>query len=66
MAGTARLVGTDEARIVEEATRLLNDPADYHQMARRHNPYGDGQASGMIASFLAEHLTRAPLTAACH
>jgi UDP-N-acetylglucosamine 2-epimerase (non-hydrolysing) len=66
LAGTARLVGTDEVRIVEEAARLLNDPAVYHQMARRHNPYGEGQASGMIASFLAEHLTHASLTAACH
>lgn len=62
-AGTARLVGTDERRIVEEVERLLDDPAAYHQMARRHNPYGDGRASGMIASFLAEHLTHAPLTA---
>jgi UDP-N-acetylglucosamine 2-epimerase (non-hydrolysing) len=62
-AGTARLVGTDERRIVDEVERLLDDPAAYHQMARRHNPYGDGRASGMIASFLAEYLTHAPLTA---
>src|ERR1017187_8899350 len=53
LAGTARLVGTDEVRIVEEATRLLNDPADYHQMARSHNPYGDGRASERIADVLA-------------
>ena len=62
-AGTARLVGTDERRIVDEVERLLDDPAAYHQMARRHNPYGDGRASEMIASFLAEHLTHAPPTA---
>jgi len=62
-AGTARLVGTDERRIVNEVERLLDDPAAYHQMARHHNPYGDGRASEMIAALLAEHLTHAPLTA---
>jgi len=65
-AGTARLVGTDENRIVDEAERLLDDSAAYQTMARCHNPYGDGHASGLIADFLAEHLTHAPLTAAFH
>ena len=48
-AGTARLVGTDPGRIVAEAERLLDDPANYDAMARRHNPFGDGHASGRIA-----------------
>ncbi len=52
-AGTVRLVGTDAARIVEEATRLLETPADYQAMAQAHNPYGDGQASQRIAQILA-------------
>jgi UDP-N-acetylglucosamine 2-epimerase (non-hydrolysing) len=52
-AGTARLVGTDEHRIVEEAERLLDDPHAYQRMARRHNPYGDGNASERIADVLA-------------
>jgi UDP-N-acetylglucosamine 2-epimerase len=56
-AGTARLVGTSERRIVDEAERLLDDPNAYQRMARRHNPYGDGKASRLIAAFLAEHLT---------
>jgi UDP-N-acetylglucosamine 2-epimerase (non-hydrolysing) len=47
-AGTVRLVGTDHARIVSEATRLLDDPVAYHAMARAHNPYGDGLASRRI------------------
>jgi UDP-N-acetylglucosamine 2-epimerase (non-hydrolysing) len=46
--GTVRLVGTDEDRIVAEAERLLDDPAAYAAMARSHNPYGDGRASGRI------------------
>ena len=52
-AGTARLVGTSERRIVEEVERLLDDPRTYKEMARRHNPYGDGKASERIADILA-------------
>jgi UDP-N-acetylglucosamine 2-epimerase (non-hydrolysing) len=47
-AGTVRLVGTDAGRIVYEAGRLLDDEAETRRMARIHNPYGDGQASGRI------------------
>lgn len=47
-AGTAILVGTDSERIVSEATRLLDDANAYQDMARAHNPYGDGKASGRI------------------
>lgn len=54
LAGTARLAGTDECRIVEEAERLLDDPHAHQQMARRHNPYGDGNASERIADVLAD------------
>jgi UDP-N-acetylglucosamine 2-epimerase (non-hydrolysing) len=52
-AGTARLVGTNERRIVEEAENLLDDPDAYQRMARRHNAYGDGKASERIADVLA-------------
>jgi UDP-N-acetylglucosamine 2-epimerase (non-hydrolysing) len=44
-AGTVKLVGTDAADIVREASRLLDDPAAYAAMANRVNPYGDGSAS---------------------
>lgn len=44
-AGTVRLVGTDEARVVAEVTRLLVDPSHYRAMARAVNPYGDGLAA---------------------
>lgn len=46
--GTARLVGTDEAGVVEQAARLLDDPVAYAQMARLQSPYGDGAAAGRI------------------
>ncbi len=50
--GTARLVGTDTARIVREAEMLLDDSAAYLSMAHAHNPYGDGQACRRIVEAL--------------
>lgn len=52
-AGTARLVGTDEHRIVTEISTLLDDDAAYSAMARAHNPFGDGHASARIAGIVA-------------
>lgn len=47
-AGTVKLVGTDENRIVSE-TRLLLENAELHAVQTRvHNPYGDGRASDRI------------------
>ena len=53
-AGTARLVGTDERRIVSEVFRLLDDKAAHATMARAHNPFGDGRASQRIAKVIAD------------
>jgi UDP-N-acetylglucosamine 2-epimerase (non-hydrolysing) len=53
-AGTVRLVGTDRARIVAEANRLLDDDTAYQAMARAHNPYGDGQAAARIVRVIAD------------
>jgi UDP-N-acetylglucosamine 2-epimerase (non-hydrolysing) len=55
-AGTVRLVGTDPPRIVAETVRLLDDANAYRDMARQHNPYGDGRASQRIADRIAESL----------
>jgi UDP-N-acetylglucosamine 2-epimerase (non-hydrolysing) len=49
LATTVRLVGTDEQRIVSEASWLLNDPVEYARRSRVHHPYGDGRASFRIA-----------------
>lgn len=51
-AGTVELVGTDTDRIVDRATRLLDDPEAYAAMARAHNPYGDGRAAERILAYL--------------
>ncbi len=55
VAGTVRLVGTDEDAIVREAALLLDDAGAYQAMARRHNPYGDGHASRRIADALRDY-----------
>lgn len=47
-AGTARLVGTDVDKILNNANRLLDDTVAYRSMSEQHNPYGDGRASGRI------------------
>jgi UDP-N-acetylglucosamine 2-epimerase (non-hydrolysing) len=51
-AGTAKLVGTERADIVAEASRLLSDPAAYAEMSQAANPYGDGKASERVAAAL--------------
>ena len=51
-AGTARLIGTDEDRIVHEVDCLLDNPADYAAMAQAHNPFGDGHAAARIATIV--------------
>jgi UDP-N-acetylglucosamine 2-epimerase (non-hydrolysing) len=54
-AGTAILVGARTEAITSVASRLLDDPLAYEAMSRAHNPYGDGQAAGRIASIIARH-----------
>lgn len=44
-AGTAKLIGTDRTRIVDEVSALLTDPVAFAAMANAVNPYGDGKAS---------------------
>lgn len=47
-AGSAVLVGTDPARIVAEAARLLGQPHHHGGMDSANALYGDGRASGRI------------------
>jgi UDP-N-acetylglucosamine 2-epimerase (non-hydrolysing) len=56
-AGTVRLVGTDEEKIVSEAAILLDDEAEYDRRSRVHNPYGDGHASERIADAIRAYLS---------
>ena len=51
-AGTVKLVGTDAAMILREATNLLMNVAAYQEMSQAVNPYGDGKASTRIVARL--------------
>ena len=57
-AGTCTLVGTDPARIMAEASRLLADSAEYARRAALQNPYGDGRTAERISEILERDLSR--------
>ena len=61
--GTARLVGTNTERIVDEAEMLLGNTAEYERMAQAHNPYGDGHACRRIVAALKGALNAQPQSA---
>ena len=51
-ANAGRIVGTDTDRIVDAASRLLTDSAEYSRMAKVENPFGDGHAAERIVDIL--------------
>jgi UDP-N-acetylglucosamine 2-epimerase (non-hydrolysing) len=51
-AGTAKLVGTDEKTIFNEANDLLSNPKAFEKMAHAVSPYGDGRAAERIRYIL--------------
>jgi UDP-N-acetylglucosamine 2-epimerase (non-hydrolysing)/UDP-N-acetylglucosamine 2-epimerase (hydrolysing) len=53
-AGGALLVGTDADRIVQAATRLLDQPETYRAMQLTTSPFGDGHSAERIADILSE------------
>jgi len=57
-AGTVRLIGTDEERIVASVAELLTDESAYAAMAKATNPYGDGAAAGRSVDAIAHLLGR--------
>ena len=56
MAGTLKLVGTDEDVIYRNFKELLTDRNAYDAMAKANNPYGDGFASRRIAEIGRAHV----------
>jgi UDP-N-acetylglucosamine 2-epimerase (non-hydrolysing) len=53
MAGTAKLVGTTTAKIIDAVSELLDNPAAHAAMAGSINPYGDGLTTSRILNLLA-------------
>jgi UDP-N-acetylglucosamine 2-epimerase (non-hydrolysing) len=54
--GTVKLVGTSEYKIIHEVSEILNNPMQYTNMSKAHNPYGDGETSNRILNILKESL----------
>ncbi len=56
MAGTAKLIGTNTAQILSQASDLLSNPQSYNQMSEAINPFGDGKASSRIVDISRKYL----------
>jgi UDP-N-acetylglucosamine 2-epimerase (non-hydrolysing) len=56
VAGTVTLVGSYSNKIVQAVDYLLTDSNAYNSMAKKHNPYGDGNASERIRKYIEERL----------
>ncbi len=53
--GTVRLVGTNHDKIVNEVSKLLDNPLEYERMSKAVNPYGDGLACSRIVDALRDN-----------
>lgn len=53
-AGTVRIVGIDDKKIVMETEKLLHEKDEYQKMAQAVSPYGDGHAAERIAKIILE------------
>ena len=51
IAGTVKLVGTDEQKIINFVSDLLNNDELYRKMSMANNPYGNGHASQRIVEY---------------
>lgn len=58
LAGTVRLVGTCQDRILSHTTELLDNSRAYRDMAWAHSPYGDGNASARISDGVLAYFER--------
>ncbi|SMX85088.1 non-hydrolyzing UDP-N-acetylglucosamine 2-epimerase [Brevibacterium aurantiacum] len=57
-AGTAKLIGTDERRIVSEVSNLIDNTSAYSAMANAVNPYGDGNSAPRTLAILKRLVAR--------
>lgn len=56
VAGTAKLLGTNEEKIYKEINMLLNEKEKYLKMSNAVNPYGDGKAAEKIVDIILQKL----------
>ena len=51
-AGTVKIIGSNDQKIIEGVSSLLENKKLYQNMSRSHNPYGDGNACRLIVDVL--------------
>lgn len=66
LAGTVRLIGTDESAIVLNVRELLTDDAAYRRMSDAVNPYGDGAAARRTVEALRHTMLDGPRPSEFH
>lgn len=49
--GNVKLIGTDESRIIESVSALLDSTDEYVKMSQSKSPYGDGTACEKIVNY---------------
>jgi len=54
IAGTLKIIGTDEIAVYKETLKLF-DPEAYKKMSEAKNPYGDGKASERILDGISDY-----------
>lgn len=54
VAGTLKLVGTEEENIYSNFKLLLEDETEYNKMSKASNPYGDGMTCKRIVDIILE------------
>jgi UDP-N-acetylglucosamine 2-epimerase (non-hydrolysing) len=57
-AGTVSIIGSNQARIVQAVSHLINNNELYKKMSLSINPYGDGTASKKISNILKIYLNK--------
>ena len=55
-AGTVKLIGTNNEKLVSSVTTLLDNHSSYQQMIANDNPYGEGYSAEKIVNILRSHL----------
>ncbi|OGR82695.1 MAG: UDP-N-acetylglucosamine 2-epimerase [Elusimicrobia bacterium RIFCSPLOWO2_01_FULL_54_10] len=57
---TAKIIGTEAARVEREIARLLTEDSLYTKMANAVNPYGDGKAAARTVDAIQHYFGRGP------
>ena len=55
-AGTVSIIGSNQSKIINAVSELINNNETYEKMSLSINPYGNGNASRKIVKLIKEYL----------